>query len=172
MGFDIFAAGSGHFHYQMDGCIDQGTVDFVQLLAALQSMEPTRAGAAQAAAEYATPSAGITDVMGALAYREGIHNLNNAVSFLAMSSGSSDGWISLSSTNKHVLWVDTVRFARYNFSPGDDPGTEFFHTIRHALEDTNMNNWGVILKLGEVIARYSNSLDDNARPILNISITR
>ena len=172
MSFRIFAAGSDNFHYEKDGNIDKDTFETIKVLAILQSMEPTKAGAGQAAAEYVLPSAGITDLMEAMAAREFLHNLGNAVSFLAMCSGASDGWISVSARKSHILWPDTMGIARYNFSPGDDPGSEFIRLIAPPLKTTDMNNWGVLLVLSNVLAKFSQHIGESATPMINIQLSK
>ena len=73
-----------------------------------------------------------------------------------------DGWISLSCSESHVLWPDTKSFARYNFSPGDDPGAEFMKAIGPGLKATSMDNWGVLAALSIVLAKYSNQIGEDA----------
>jgi hypothetical protein len=142
MSFNIFAAGSGDFHYTKKGFIDADTFEPMKIVSALMKMEPTGLGAANAYIGYKTP--GITNLMSSLATMEFLHNLNNAVSFLAMCTGASDGWISVSTTQTHLLWPDSRGFAQYNFQPGDNPGAEFIKRIGPSLKDTDMNNWGVL----------------------------
>jgi hypothetical protein len=170
MSFNIFASGSKKFHYKKDGFIDSDTFEPMKIVSTLMNMEPTATGVAGAVIEHKTP--GITDVMGALATLEFLHNLNNAVSFLAMNSNASDGWISVSSTNAHLLWPDTKAFAKYNFQPGDSPGAEFIKLIGPGLKDTDMNNWGVLAGLSIVLAKYSNHISDDDTPMINISLDR
>ena len=110
--------------------------------------------------------------METMATMEFLHTLNNAVCFLAMRSGASDGWISVSCSESHVLWPDTKSFARYNFSPGDDPGAEFIKTIGPGLKATSMDNWGVLAALSIVLSKYSNQIGEDARPMINIMLDR
>jgi hypothetical protein len=170
MSFNVFAAGSGHFHYQKDDFIDGSDFVPMKVVSTLMTMDPNPLGAANAAIGYKTP--GITDLMETMATMEFLHTLNDAVSFLAMCSGASDGWISLSCTKTHVLWPDTKSFARYNFQPGDDPGAEFMKIIGAGLKETSMNNWGVLAALSIVLAKYSASIGDDARPMINIMLDR
>src|SRR5262249_42703449 len=126
--------------------------------------------AAGAAISYKTP--GITDLVEAVATREFLHSLNNAVSYLAMCSGASSGWISVSCTKTHLLWPDTKSIAKYSFSPGDNPGAELVKTISAGLKATDMDNWGVLAALSIALAKYANQLGDDATPAINISLTR
>ena len=86
------------------------------------------------AVDYVAP--GITDLMLSLATKEMLHNISNAVCFLAMNSNTSDGWIYVNATEKNTLWADTVRSATYNFLPGNSPGAEFIRKIGPCLKDT------------------------------------
>lgn len=170
MSFNVFAAGSKNFHYKKDGFIDGGDFVPMKVVSILMTMEPSALGATNAAISYATP--GITNLVEKMATMEFLHNLNNAVSFLAMCSGASDGWISLSCTETHLLWPDTKSFACYNFWPGDNPGAEFVRLIGPGLKQTSMDNWGVLAALSLVLAKYSNHIGSDDRPIINISLDR
>ncbi len=170
MSFNVFAAGSPKFHYKKEGFIEGSDFEPMKIVSTLMTMEPNGWGAAGAGIDIATP--GVTDLMDSMATMEFLHTLNDAVCFLAMCSGSSDGWISLSTTKSHVLWPDTKGFARYNFTPGDNPGAEFIKLIGPALKDTDLNNWGALAALTLVLSKYSNSIGDDARPIINISLDK
>src|SRR5438874_350820 len=99
MSFNVFAAGGGNFHYQKDGFIDGGDFVPMKVVSTLMTMEPSGLGAANAYISHKTP--GITDLMETMATIEFLHNLNNAVCFLAMCTEASDGWISVSCTDSH-----------------------------------------------------------------------
>ncbi|MEP7075025.1 MAG: hypothetical protein ABI878_04375 [Acidobacteriota bacterium] len=170
MGFRVFAAGTDHFHYERDGFPDGDTFEPMKVVSTLMTMEPNGFGVAGAAIDHYTP--GITDLMESMATIEFLHNLNNAVCFLAMCTGASDGWISVSSRHTHALWPDTMGFAHYAFSPGDNPGAEFIRLIAPGLKETGMNNWGTLAALGMVLARYSNQIGEDARPIINFQLTK
>jgi|SRR5258707_10127224 len=170
MSFNVFAAGTDHFHYQKDGFIDGDTFTPLKVVAALRTMEPTKLGAADAYIGYKTP--GITDLIETMATIEFLHMLDNAVCFLAMCSEASDGWISVSTTKSHVLWPDTKGFAKYSFSPGDSPGAEFIQTIGKSLKDTDMDNWGVLAALSIVLSKFSDHIGEDARPMINISLDK
>jgi len=171
MGFTIFAAGSGKFHYKKENCIDDSAFDTIDLLAKLQGMEPSWMGAGATAVDIAQPSAGIVDLMKTMATMEFLHNLSNAVCFLAMKAQSADGWISVLATQSHLLWPDTGGNATYRFAPGNSPGAEFVKKISPALKEADMANWGVLRMLGMVLAKYSSHIDDNAKPIINIQLS-
>ncbi len=171
MSFRIFASGSPHYHYEKSDCLDDSAFDMIDLLAKLQTMEPSWMGAGATAVDIVQPSAGIIDLMKTMATMEFLHNLSNAVCFLAMCSGSSNGWISVSAVETHLMWPDTGDSKTYRFDPGDSPGSEFIKKIGPALKAANMANWGVLRMLGLVLAQYSSKIDDNATPIINISLT-
>jgi hypothetical protein len=171
MSFDIFAAGSGKFHFKMEGCIDDSELDMVDLLGKLQTMEPTWMGAGATAVDIVQPSAGIIDLMKTMATMEFLHNLSNAVCFLAMKGGVADGWIFVSARESHLLWPDSGGNAKYKFQPGNSPGAEFVKKIGPALKEANMATWGVLRMLAIVLAKYSNHIDDSATPIINIQLS-
>jgi hypothetical protein len=171
MGFTIFAAGSKKFHFKREGCIDDSDIDMVDLISKFQTMEPTWMGAGATAVDIVQPSKGIIDLMQTMATMEFLHNLSNAVSFLAMKSGSSDGWIFVSATQSHLLWPDSGGNAKYKFDPGISPGTEFIKKIAPALKEADMANWGVLRMLGIVLAKFSHHIDDSTSPIINIQLS-
>jgi hypothetical protein len=175
MGFDIFAAGASDFHYERNGCEDGSTFEFIKVVTILQGLDVTSIGkgaisGAGGAIDYAAP--GITDVMISLATTEMLHNLSNAVCFLAMNSNSSDGWIYVHATETNTFWADTVRSAKYKFSPGNSPGAEFISTIGRCLKDTDLDNFGVLQHLSIVLSRFSNHIDDSMTPQINIMLTQ
>jgi hypothetical protein len=168
VGFNIFASGTGKFHYQRDGFIDGDTFAPMKLVSELMTMSPNKEGVITTAIGHYQP--GITDLAEGMATLEFLHLLNDSVCFLAMCSGASDGWISLSSTQTHLMWPDTKAFARYNFQPGDDPGAEFIKLVGPGLKETGLNNWGVLAALALVFSKFSDHIGEDARPIINISI--
>ncbi|HLJ49154.1 MAG TPA: hypothetical protein VKU01_24230 [Bryobacteraceae bacterium] len=170
MSFNVFAAGSGSFHYQKDGFIDGGDFVPMKVVSTLMTMDLSVSGGANAYISYKTP--GITDLMETMATMEFLHTLNDAVCFLAMCADASDGWISLSCTKSHVLWPDTKSFARYNFWPGDNPGAEFIKLIGKGLQDTDFDNWGTLAALSIVLAKYYDQIGQNDRPMINIMLDR
>ncbi|MBX3289229.1 MAG: hypothetical protein KF855_07770 [Acidobacteria bacterium] len=171
MSFRIFAAGSNKFHFEQDKCIDDSDINMVELISKFQTMEPTWKGVGTTGADIVLPSKGIIDLMQTMATMEFLHNLSNAVSFLAMCSGSSDGWISVSARETHLLWPDTMAIAKYQFYPGNSPGTEFIKKISPVLKKTDMANWGVLRMLGIALGKYSNHIDSSATPMINIQLT-
>lgn len=170
MSFRIFAAGSHNFHFERDNCIDSDDVDLVDLISKFQGMEPTWMGAGQVAVDIAQPSAGIIDLMSAMATMEFCHLLSQAVCFLAMKGGAANGWIFVAAREEHVLWPDTGGNGKYEFYPGDSPGTEFLRKIKPALEEADMANWGVLRMLTLVLSRYDAHIPDSARPMINIEL--
>lgn len=171
MGFRIFASGSNKFHFEKDNCIDDKDINMVDLISKFQGMEASWMGAGSTAVDIVKPSKGIIDLMQTLATQEFLHNLSNAVCFLAMCSGSSNGWIAVSAREKRWYWPDAVGFEKYQFYPGDSPGTEFIKKIAPVLKETDMANWGVLRMLGIVLAKYSNHIDSSARPMISIQLT-
>ena len=172
MGFDIFATGASNFHYKRNGCEDGSTFEFIKVVTILQGLDVTSTGkgaisATGGAIDYV--ALGITDLMISLATTEMLHNLSNAVCFLAMNS--SDGWIYVHATETNTFWEDTVRFSKYRFLPGDSPGAEFISTIGRSLKDTGLDNFGVLQHLSIVLSRFSNHIEDSMSPKINITLT-
>ena len=170
MSFSIFASGTNNFHFEKDNCIDDDDIDMVDLISKFQGMEPTWMGAGEVAVDIAQPSAGIMDLMQAMATMEFLHMLSNTVCFLAMKGGASDGWIFVAAREEHLLWPDTGGNGKYSFYPGDSPGTEFIKKIAPALKEADMANWGVLRMLALVLAKFDNHIPDSARPIINIEL--
>jgi len=171
MGFTIFASGANKFHFKQENCIDDSAFDTADLLAKLQTMEPTWMGAGATAVDIVQPSAGIIDLMKTMATMEFLHSLSNAVCFLAMNSSSADGWIFVSARQSHLLWPDTGGNAKYRFQPGYSPGAEFIKKISPALKEADMANWGVLRMLGICLAKFSSKIDDSTAPIINIQLS-
>lgn len=169
MSFRIFAAGTNNFHYERDGCEDGSTFGYISVITTLQGLDVSTAGVVSKVIEY--EPAGIVDVMTAHLKKEMLHNLSNAVCFLAMNSNSSDGWIYIQATETNTLWADTVRSAIYKFSPGDSPGAEFISTIYRCLNSTDLDNFGVLQHLSIALSRFSNYIDDSMKPMINIYLT-
>jgi hypothetical protein len=167
--FNVFASG-GSFHYQRDNFVDGSDFVPLKVVSELMTMDPSPSGVTSTYIGHKQP--GITDLMETMATMEFLHTLNNAVCFLAMCSGSANGWIYVSCTESHVFWPNTMAGARYNFSPGDNPGAEFIKVIGPSLKETSMDNWGVLLALSLVLSKYSSSIGDDATPMINIMLDR
>lgn len=170
MSFSIFAAGTNKFHFKDPKCFDDKDIDMVDLISKFQTMEPSLMGAGATAVDIVQPSKGIMDLMQTMATMEFLHFLSNSVCFLAMKGGSSNGWISVSATESHLLWPDTGGNGTYKFDPGDSPGTEFIKKIGPALKAADMANWGVLRMLAIVLGKFSNHIDDSSTPMINISL--
>jgi hypothetical protein len=171
MSFRIHAAGSGGFRYSRSNCVDEGVFTAAAIMAAMQGFEPSRAGAVQAAADQVLPSAPNAFEFAAQAARiEMLHTLDMGVTRLAMCTGWG-GWISVSARQTHALWPDTSRFARYDFSSGDSPGSDFVQRILPALRETDMMNFGVLAQLSNACSSYADYLDGSGTPMLLIELT-
>jgi hypothetical protein len=176
MSFDVFASGSGGFHYTKDGFIDGDDLDMVKLASEVQSLDPTPLGVADAVKNHYLSkylSKDMTDAMAVIAQREFLYSLKESVDLLAV-RGSADGFITVTAKQKHALWPDTLRFAKYGFDPGDSPGSEFIRAIAKSLDDTDLKTWGVLMALTIVLSKYSEHLDsrDPSLPtMINIFLT-
>lgn len=170
MSFRIFSAGVPKFNYVKDKLPDGEVFDAVKIIHAFTTADPTLGGAAGAASDIILPD--ITDVMRNIAGMQFAHLLNNAVCYLAMQPTANQGWISVSATEKNTFWADTVRLAKYTFSPGDNPGAEFMKKVTPVLKDTSMDNFGVLFGLATALTKYYNSIDANQTPMINIQLTK
>lgn len=191
MSFSTFAFGSPSFHYRRNDNVEGDDFNALQLLATLASMSPGRGelipGSAVGTAGKAIGSRAIglggsylpsADTAGgamAFASRAFLEMLVNTVSLLAISPGAGgDGArILVTSRHHHALWPTTIRFASYDFSPGDDPGTEFVRAIASSLKETSLNNWGVLRSLVLVLSQYSDQIrDTNTTPFISIELDK
>ena len=163
MGFRTFAYGLPDFHYTEARSPDGGDFDTIKLLATLQTMEPSKMGVVGAVADQTLPSAGITDLISAVANQEFMHMLIDSVSFIAMSPNADGAHISLTLTVKRKLWVDQVTFNKYDFTPGDSPGVEFVHAISKNLKETGFDNWGTLRSLRSYWPSIGIMLNSDAR---------
>lgn len=172
MSFNIFASGSESFNYKQPNCIDKSSFDMAKILEKLAVMEPTKMGVFSTGVDIVQPSAGLSDLVETLGTIELLHSLSNAVSFLAMCSDAANGWIFVSSTKSRIYWTDIKSNAKYNFSPGDSPGSEFIRKIGPALKETDMDNWGVLFQLVMALGKYSNHIGETGRPMINIFLDK
>jgi len=170
MSFRIFAAGVPKFNYIKDKLPDGEVFEAVKVIHAFTSADPSFAGAGGVTSDIILPD--ITDVVKNIAGMQFAHLLNNAVCYLAMQPSASSGWISVAATEKNILWTDTVRHIKYNFTPGDNPGAEFMKKLSPALKDTNMDNFGVLYGIAMAVTKYYNIIGDQQVPMINIQLTK
>ena len=170
MSFRIFSAGAPKFNYIKEKLSDGEVFDAVKVIHAFTTADPTLGGAAGIGSDIILPD--ITDVVKNMAGMEFAHLLNNAVCSLAMQPAASSGWISVAATETRTFWTDTVKFFKYTFSPGDDPGAEFMRKLAPALKDTSMDNFGVLLGIAMALTKYYNHIDSNQTPMINIQLTK
>lgn len=177
MSFNIFASGVANgqpFHFYREDCIDGDDFVIAELISTLSGMQQNAIGVAQATAETITSKlipGGDADAMGTLAFYELRHILKNVVDSLAMCDDASNGRIVVFSKNSGIF-SDSYGEGRYYFYPGNDPGTEFVRAIGKCLEDTDMNNWGVLRAMIIVMTRYSELLGQSGKPILQIQLDK
>lgn len=174
MGFDIFAAGTDNFHYKREGCEDGSTFEAMKIITILQGLDVSSLAhlgitGTGGYIDYKAP--GITDLMIALAEREMLHNLSNAVCLLAMNPNAGDGWIYVNATEENTFFPNVSRAATYNFSPCDSPAAEFISAIKNCLKDTDLTNFGVLQHMSVVLTRFANHIDDSMTPKISITLT-
>ncbi len=176
MSFRVFAAGSDHFSYVLDNNPDMDIFEAAKVMSALQAMGGGRApidAVAKGAWSYILPSkkGASRNLVADIAKYEFLHMLKNAVTFLAMCTGVGEGsWISVAPRQSRLLWTDKMGLACYNFTPGDDPGTEFFRAINPALKATDMSNYGVLRMLAIVLSKYYDHIGSSGRPMIQIQL--
>jgi hypothetical protein len=178
MGFSMFAVGNDAFRYDRDNIIDGDDFDSIKILAVLQSIEPVKDYHAPinmsfvgAATEHFQPSADMIDLAGGIAVMEFLHMLKNSLDLLAMCD-SENGFIALSAKQTHTFWADDVRFVKFYFCNSADPGTDFVRTIKSALTDTGMNNWGVLRALAGVLNSFYEHIGQSGTPKICIYLTK
>lgn len=170
MSFRVFASGFPHFHYVKDNNPDEDVFETAAVLNALRSASPSGIGVVEGAADYLTPNSYLGGLK-AMARMEFLHLLKNAVCFLAMHPRAKRGWISVVPVETHLIWPDTGALARYTFTPGHDPGTEFFRKINPALEAADMSNYGVLRVLALVLSKYDRYVGDSDEVRIQIELT-
>ena len=174
MSFDIFASGSGGFHYRKDKFFDGDGFTTLQILTEMLSMEHSKLGVVDAVRSHFT-SVDMADAAPVLAKREYLNALTQTIDLLSIRAGTGTGFIAVTAKRPRGLWPDTIRFARYGFDPGDSPGTEFIRAIARSLEDTDLQTWGVLMALTMVLSEFLDHLNnhDGSLPtMVNISLTR
>jgi len=170
MSFNVYASGSGGFHFTQDNFPEGDDFEPLKILATLMSMEPTKSGVVDAVRDHYL-SRDMTDAVSSIASREFLEMFKGSTDSLAMRIGKGSGWIAVSPTEKRALWADTVQFAKYDFTPGDDPGAEFFRAISQSLKKTSLNNWGVLFALTAVLSKFDQQLSaSNGSAVTNLTI--
>jgi hypothetical protein len=175
MSFSIDVRGTNGFNFNRPICDDGSAFEVMNVIGILQGLDLQSAGhfgISAAGAVKEKVKKGIPDLMFKMAEREMCHNISNAVSLLEKDYNTSGGWIFVSAEQKNLLFPNVSRAARYNFKPGDSPGAEFLKTIGKCLEDTDLNNWGVLKYLAVILTRFEQQLPTTMIPMLNISLTR
>lgn len=175
MGFDIFVSTNTGYGYSKPGCEDGSTFEVINIITILQGLEFNSAGRFAISAAGAVKekvAKGIPDLMFKLAEMEMCQNISNAVCMLAMNPNASSGWISVNATQKNLLFPNVSKQARYNFMPGNSPGAEFLKTIGKCLEETDLNNFGVLQYLAFVLTKYEQKLPSTKAPMISISLTK
>jgi hypothetical protein len=164
MSFRIFAAGSG-FHFVKDSLEDGSSFDLMKTISILSTMEPSGTGVATALVDKLFQSAGVPELVEAIATMELLQSLCDAVDLLSIKAG--DGaFISVFAKKRRLILSDVTTFSNYQFSPGDSPGKEFIQHIGKGLEKTDLGNWGVLAALVVVMAKYSDFISDKDVPVM------
>jgi hypothetical protein len=172
MSFRIHAAGTRGFRYTRDNCIDEGDIESAQVIATMQSIEPSVGSLVEVAADQVTPSVSVTDGATAVGRMTLTGLLRNAVDSLGLYAQARDGWIAVSARQVNTLWADTSSFARYEFFPGDSPGAEFIRNIMPALTAADLNDMGVFRAMARALDLYDVHLNGSGRPRILIQLSK
>jgi hypothetical protein len=165
MTFRIFAAGSGGFHFVKDSLEDGSTFELMKIISILSTMEPNGTGVATALVDKLFQSAGVPELVEAIATMELLQSLCDAVDLLSIKAGD-NAFISVFTRKPQLIWSDITTFSNYQFIPGDSPGKEFIQRIGKGLEDTDLDNFGVLAGLVVVMAKYSDFIGVKDVPVM------
>ncbi len=171
MSFNVFAAGVPNFNYERSNCPDEDIFEAATVASALRSFNPSAAGVASAAGEYVTPNSTL-GAINALATLQFLRLMKMSVDFLALRPRARNGWISVAPRVSHIIWPDTVGFAKFEFRHSSDPGTDFFNTIKDALVETDMNNYGVLRIIALVLSRYNDHISNSDHVMIQIQLSK
>jgi hypothetical protein len=94
-----------------------------------------------------------------------LQSLCDAVDLLSIKAG--DGaFINVFAKKRRLILPDIITSKTYHFIPGDSPGKEFIQHIGKGLEETDLDNWGVLAALVVVMAEYSDAISDKDVPVM------
>lgn len=153
MSFDIHASRTSGFRHKDSNCADGDVFEAHNIMSALWTMGSSLVGVGEGIAEYALPNEGegIQNSLATIA----LAKLHDALQMLSGCPNNLLEKITVTAVQTHRFWPDTSEHAEYAFPSVDNPGAEFMETIRPALEATDLQNYGVLMKLANVLALYA-----------------
>jgi hypothetical protein len=175
MSFRIFATGSKGFRRESDKNMDMDDFKAVDVIASYEAPEKN------AVLRWANKTLDKSSSTLADAYRSGVekiagieaaHLLKNAVSILATCEGAANGLISIGAKQSRALRSDVFNLQDFKLSDSDDPGVDFFKRIAHLLEQTKLNNFGVLLAMSIVLSQFKTHIGDSGTPRIVIQLTK
>jgi hypothetical protein len=173
MSFKIFAVGKisngESITVVKDNCPDDDSFDVGVLTSALHLM----AGDPAAAIEAQVPNEGAAYVEAykGLAKIESAHNLVTAVNYLQLESAAANGKIKVACLEKNLLLPNKSAAADFVFT-GNNSGADFMRKLLPVLEETNMNNYGVLMQLWLFISKVARKIGPNVQPHIVITLDR
>lgn len=174
MTFRIFAAGTGHFHYERNG-LDFGDVyDVGSVLSQMQDLASGGpAGWAQGQATGAVTPDSLQAALNTLGLLIGAHLLRESVEYMIVERGEVD--VSVYARQARTFWVDNAQFTRMHLTADDDsPARTFFRRVNPVLAETEMNTFGVLAGMAAAITQFSidGGSGANGVTMLNIQLFR
>ena len=186
MSFNISARGIGQigrdkkfFQYDMPDCIDGDEFEAIQIIHDASKIKPSLDGLKDAAKDeiknrikdklFPTPS--IIEMAEKLGETVLVEALKTQVTLLAMHdiySRNTQAYIFLTARESRIL-ADGYENVRYVFNR-HEPGLQFIKTVAPALEETNLNNYGVLVQLIRVLVNYDEMISRDQTPQIMIEI--
>jgi hypothetical protein len=137
----------------------------MKTISILSTMEPNGTGVTTALVDKLFQSAGVPELVEAIATIELLQSVCDAVDLLSIKADDS-AFISVFSKKPRLILSDITTCSNYQFIPGDSPGKEFIQRIGKGLEETDLDNFGVLAALVVVMAKYSDFIDGKDVPVM------
>lgn len=154
MSFEIFASGTGHFHFRRH-CADFGDVySLADALSAVASPpDSVRAVAEGAAADAVAPDNPLQRLLNMMGQSDGVRVLTEAVDMAVAEKRPLH--VTTSLRRSATLWTDaTATETTLLDSTSMEAGREYLLDIQRALEATEFNGFGVLAAIAEVFANF------------------
>jgi len=164
MAFNIHVLGTQGYRFTQENCPDQ---DIFQAASAIGKIKT-----AGRIAQGSGGSGGSNRMNGvqAIAQIQGFHLLAQGLSLLALTTNSSRAKIHFNLRTERTAWPDSGTTIQFNYSTNHaDLHARFGRQVFPALQEFDMNNYGVALKMGAAISAYSAAVR-NENPMLVINI--
>lgn len=187
MSFNISARGIGYdlkpFYYKKEDNLDGDSFKLLEVLTSLNgNIKSSEKGIKESIKEGVKdtvkdeikdkidPSISLVDLVASLGNMELLRAIKTQVTLLAMHNRKRVPYIFLTARKERLLLPDICENAKYNFPKSGDPGTDFLKKILPALEETDMNNYGVAAQLLSVLVNYDEMLSKSDPPQIMIEV--